>query len=323
MAELIEGPFGYNYIQDIGSGWVLWKNYDMQPVGSFIIKNALIEFGHDPIRNRVKIRRLGYSKGEYTEADIKRIAKMTYDCPFCKVGKPLQNINLNNNELINYINTNYTKFEVKNMVTMTDWIDALTKMPEFNKTVFPQVFSRLLNLGISIAIPNDIIRYLGINLAGGLTALLVNEFYMENGRLKDELRVFLANFLTSGIPNLDIEKMGRDFAELIGAARFGNPLDFLKMAFQSPIEAIQKGIADLTRSIGFGAAPPMFQEPRGTRRPEYPMPFGQQVATSGFRLPSRSPLMIPGLPPQMARDSQFNPEVANVAGFRVIKSIQR
>ena len=322
MTELINGPFGYNYIEDIGSGWVLWKNYNLQPVGSFIIKNALIEFGHDPRYNKVKIRRMGYSKGEYSEADIKRIAERTKECAFCKIGKPLQNINLNNNELINYINTNYTNYEVKNMVTMTDWLDQLTKMPELNKNVVPQLFSRLLNLGISIAIPNDIVRYLGVNLAGGLTGLILNEFFMENGRFKDELRIFFGNFLSSAIPNLDIEKIGRDFQELFSFARYGNPLDFLKMAFQSPIETIQRGIAEITRAIGFGGAP-MFQAPgqiRGERRPEFPIPFGQQVATSGFKLPERSPLLMPGLPPQITRDSQFNPQVAEIAGFRVIKS---
>jgi hypothetical protein len=324
MGELIEGPVGYNYIEDIGSGWVLWKNQGLKPVGSFMIKNALIEFGHDPLHNKVKIRRLGYSKGEYKEADIKRIAEMTKNCAFCKIGKSLQNINLNNNELINYINTNYTKFEVKSMVTMTDWLDQLTKMPDINKDVIPQIFSRLLNLGVSIAIPNDIIRYLGFNLAGGLTGLILNEFLMENGRLKDEFRIFFGNLLSSGIPNLDIEKIGRDFQEIMGAARFGNPLDFLKMAFQSPIEQVQNAITNLTRQIGFGGGVQNFQAPgRGARRPEFPIPFGQQVATSGFKLPSRSPLLVPGLPPQITRDSEFNPQVSEVAGFRVIKSVVR
>jgi hypothetical protein len=333
MGELTKS-FGYNYIQDIGSGWILWKNANIKPAGSFMIKNAMIEFGYDSLQNKVKIRRLGYSKAEYTEEDIKHIAEMTVNCPFCKIGKPLQNINLNNNELITYINNNYTKREDNNMPTMTDFLDEITKMPDLNERVVPQIYSRLINLGLSIGIPNDIIRLLFINLGGGLTGLMLNEFFMdestdESRRLKNELRVFFGNFMTNAIPNLDIEKLGRDFMELVQVARFGNPLDALKTLFQSPLEQIQATIRNITRQLGFGGGggnPLMFQAPgqiRGARRPEFPIPFGRQVATTGFRLPDRSPLTKPGLPPQTVSDVQFLSPGRRAAGFRVTETINR
>ncbi len=328
MAESIKSSYDYNQIQDIGSGWVLWKNSNLQPAGSFMIKNALIEFGYDPANNKVKIRRMGYSKGDYTQADIKRIADLTTNCPFCRIGKPLQNINLNNKELISYINTNYTKRDDKNMVTMTDFLDEYTRKvgipAEFNERVFPQLYARLINLGISLGIPNDVVRYLAVNLGGGLTGLLINEFLMSEGRLKNELRVFFGNFLTSGIPNLNIEKITKDFLELVQAGRYGGPMDVLKTVFQSPIEQIQNAIREVTRAIGFGGPPPMFQAPAESRgpKPQFPIPFGAQVAASGYGLPERSPLTLPGLPPQHATDDQFNLPQAKVAGFRISTTIK-
>jgi hypothetical protein len=331
MGESIKQSYGYNYIQDIGPGWVLWKNADLQPAGSFMIKNALIEFGYDPSQHKVKIRRMGYSKGDYSEADIKRIADLTYNCPFCKIGKPLQNINLNNKELISYINTNYTKRDDKNMVTLTDFLDPLTAYakipPEFNERVFPQLYSRLLNLGISLGIPNDVVRYLAVNLGGGLAGLLINEFFNTEGRLKNELRVFFGNFVTSAIPNLNIEKLTKDVIELMQVGRYGGPIDVFKAIFQSPIEQIQAAVRDITRAIGLGGgAPPMFQAPgqiRGTRKPEFPIPFGQQVASTGFKLPERSPLLRPGLPPQSTSDVQFLENGQRVGGFRVTETLKR
>ncbi|MHA1291090.1 MAG: hypothetical protein ACTSQJ_00310 [Promethearchaeota archaeon] len=305
---MINKKKGYNYIEDIGHAWILWKQGHLNPVGSFYIKNVFVEFGYDPSDNTVKIRRLGYLKEEYPLKKIKEIARMTEHCPFCVKGKPLELINLNTNKIISYINKNYIKKEdSKNMVTMTDWLDDLTKMPEINKNVIPQLFARLLNMGAGLLIDNEIIKRILINLIAGGAGLAANEFLMPDGRLKDELRIFTGNILTSAIPNPNIEKMAEDLATLIRAARFGGPLDILKTAFQSPIERIQEAIRHVTREFAL---------------PEFPkLPFGKQVSTAGFKLPEVSPKYTGK--EEVVSDVAYLTPGKRVAGFRVTETISR
>ncbi len=278
-------------------------------------------------------------KKDYTFSEVERIAEQTKNCPFCIEGKPLEMLNLNKIPTIKFISSQYTKRGDNNMVTMTDFFDSLTAKiglpPEFNKEVFPQLYARLLNMGISLGVPNEVIRKLAINFPIGLAAVIGNEFFMPNGRLKDEIRAFATNFLMSAIPNVDVEKYRRDLEEIGRMFRFGNPLEVLKMAFQSPIEQIQAGIRDITRALGFGGAMPGqelgfrqigYQAPgqiRGARQPQFPIPFGRQVATTGFSLPQTSPLMQPGLPQPIVSDTQFLSPGARAAGFRVIESLNR
>lgn len=338
-------PF-YNEIQDIGNKFILWKNPDLQSAGSIPFKDIDIEWGYDPEINRVKIKSLSYPKDNYNLEKVQKIAKKTSNCKNCIEGRELP-IDLNTQKDIVKSNNNYNLFNIPKSeesmkmdipiigsvdipgvggkmgkikvspdTSMTKFADKFLKNPKLSQALLPQVYSELIKMGISWGIPELTIQKIIFFALGG-SVLVGNEFWMPSGRLKDEIRILASNLFAAVIDPSpqQLAQMQREVQGFMNQMRFGNPLDMIKMAFQSPIENITNMVQNAIKSISFGGAANQLM----MGLPGSGFVFGSNMV----RNPATTPYTSNLITNQTSRFPDFVPKGNEISNIRISQSFEK
>ena len=84
----------YNDIEEEADRYILLKNPDLPVVGTLPFKGIIVEWGQagNVFNPLLKIRRILYPKADYDRAAVEAIAQSTENCPFCREGKALETV---------------------------------------------------------------------------------------------------------------------------------------------------------------------------------------------------------------------------------------
>jgi hypothetical protein len=248
--------------------YIIIKNSSLQNAGELMkFKNIYVQWGLDPVANRVKIKSLHYPKEKYTRYRVETILKEIIDCPHCEIGHRVA-VSARTDQDKNGGQLSSNKDRGKNTGIQTEeetlsrtlsltkpldkpvgWLTKTTTRRKSANTTFNSTIAGSLFLSKILQLPVDMLTAgLGkkaAKIAGGLILLsyvgwgtrvpLVKKF-RSGSRLQNELKVIGLDMLATGIADPtpeDVSAIQHQLDVWRGSGSFSNPIDSAKNLLSS------------------------------------------------------------------------------------------